>query len=139
MAMTETTGQQSLGPIGTMDYCNFMSMPHHAPPQQSNAAMPMMSHPHTQPHNPTALPMMLQPPGLGYYNPPVQMFPTALQQAQDAQYQYHASIACSKRFSEEEKQKLEKVFTDESQKPSTSRKKQLAEELGCPNAKVNVR
>lgn len=139
--MTERASQQPLDAMTAINYQNPMTMWHHAPPQQSNAAaaaMSMMSHSHSQPHNSAALSMMLQSPGLRHYYNPVKMFPPALQQTQDPQY-YHASMACSKRFSEEEKQKLEKVFTDETQKPSTSRKRQLAEELGCPVPKVNVR
>ncbi|KAJ4394390.1 hypothetical protein N0V93_003607 [Gnomoniopsis smithogilvyi] len=88
-----------------------------------------------QQHSPATL-MMLQSQGLSYYPAPVKMFSPTMQQSPNAQF-YHASLASSKRFSEEEKQKLEKVFTDETQKPSTSRKRQLAEELGCPVPKVN--
>lgn len=89
-------------------------------------------------HSDAAALMMLQSQGLPYYpSLPNRYSPTMQQQSQNAQF-YHASLASSKRFSEEEKQKLEKVFTDETQKPSTSRKRQLAEELGCPVPKVNV-
>ncbi|KAG8165415.1 hypothetical protein KVR01_005690 [Diaporthe batatas] len=89
-----------------------------------------------QAQNNHGFPMMLQSNGQRFYQPSMKMFHQALQQTQGPQL-YHATIACSKRFSEEEKQKLEKVFTDETQKPSTSRKRQLAEELGCPVPKVN--
>ncbi|CAN8098799.1 unnamed protein product [Discula destructiva] len=106
-------------------------------PRPSGAtAMSMMGA--NQQSNAAAL-MMLQSQGLSYYSSPAKMFPPQMQQqqqSQNAQF-YHASLASSKRFSEEEKQKLEKVFTDETQKPSTSRKRQLAEELGCPVPKVN--
>lgn len=43
-----------------------------------------------------------------------------------------------RRFTKEDKQRLEKAFVEESPKPSTSRKRQLAEELGCSLSKVNV-
>lgn len=130
-------GQHSLNHMEPMHYQNPMAMWHHVPSQQSNlAAMPMM--PQAQQQNAAAVSMLLQSQGLRYYPAaPVKLFPQALQQTQNSQF-YHASMACSKRFSEEEKQKLEKVFTDETQKPSTSRKRQLAEELGCPVPKVNV-
>lgn len=130
------TGQPSLNHMEPMHYQTPMTMWHHVPSQQSNlAAMSMI--PQAQQQNAAALSMMLQSQGLRYYPAPVKLFPQALQQTQNSQF-YHASVACSKRFSEEEKQKLEKVFTDETQKPSTSRKRQLAEELGCPVPKVNV-
>ncbi|KAK7744195.1 hypothetical protein SLS53_003716 [Cytospora paraplurivora] len=77
---------------------------------------------------------MLQSHSQRYYHAPLKIFHQALQEGSQL---YHATIACSKRFSEEEKQKLERVFTDETQKPSTNRKRQLAEELGCPIPKVN--
>lgn len=139
MSMTESPSQQPLDTMAAMHYQNPMTMWHHASPQPSNAAaaMSMLSHSHNQPHSSAALSMMLQSQGLRHYYNPVKMFPPALQQTQNPQF-YHATVACSKRFSEEEKQKLEKVFTDETQKPSTSRKRQLAEELGCPVPKVNV-
>lgn len=138
MSMTERTGQQSLDAMAAMHYQTPMSMWHHPPPQPSNvAAMSIMSQAQNQQHNPAALSLMLQSQGLRHYYGPVKMFPPAMQQTQNPQF-YHATVACSKRFSEEEKQKLEKVFTDETQKPSTSRKRQLAEELGCPVPKVNV-
>lgn len=130
------SAQHSLDTIGPMRFQNHMTMWHHTPSHSSDlAAMSMM--PQSQQHNTAALTMMLQSQALRYYPASVKMFPAALQQTQNAQF-YHAAIACSKRFSEEEKQKLEKVFTDETQKPSTSRKRQLAEELGCPVPKVNV-
>lgn len=139
MSMTERTSQQPLNTMAAMHYQNPMAMWHHATPQPSNAAaaMSMMSHSHNQEHNSAALSIMMQSQGLRHYYNPVKMFPSALQETQNPQF-YHATVACSKRFSEEEKQKLEKVFTDETQKPSTSRKRQLAEELGCPVPKVNV-
>lgn len=141
-SITEPTGQRSLDTTTSMHYQASMSMAnpmavwqqHMASRQSGAAAMSMMS---SQQNN-TAAMMMLQSQGLSYYPSPVKMFsPTMQQQSQNAQF-YHASLASSKRFSEEEKQKLEKVFTDETQKPSTSRKRQLAEELGCPVPKVNV-
>lgn len=125
--------------MASMHYQNPMDMWHASP--QSSAAMSMMSQPHNHPHQPGPFAMILQDAGLrDYYNATVkQLFSPAMQQQQQQNPQfYHASMACSKRFSEEEKQKLEKVFTDETQKPSTSRKRQLAEELGCPVPKVNV-
>lgn len=117
-------------------YQNPVTMWQQAQTQQPNLdAMSMLQQ--TQNHQPNpAFPMMLQSNGQRFYQPSMKMF-QALQQNQGSQL-YHATIACSKRFSEEEKQKLEKVFTDETQKPSTSRKRQLAEELGCPVPKVNV-
>lgn len=118
-------------------YQTPVSMWQHAQSQQPNLdAMSMLQQAQSHQHNP-AFPMMLQSNGQRFYQPSMKMFHQALQQTQGSQL-YHATIACSKRFSEEEKQKLEKVFTDETQKPSTSRKRQLAEELGCPVPKVNV-
>lgn len=118
-----------------MSMADPLAMWQHMPNRQSNnSAMSMMAH--DQQHSAATL-MMLQSQGLPYYPAPVKMFSPTMQQSQNAQF-YHASLASSKRFSEEEKQKLEKVFTDETQKPSTSRKRQLAEELGCPVPKVNV-
>lgn len=130
------TSQHSLDHMGSMHYQTPMTMWHQIPSQSSNlAAMSMM--PQNQQQDAAAVSMMLQSQGLRYYPAPMKMFSSPLQQTQNSQF-YHASVACSKRFSEEEKQKLEKVFTDETQKPSTSRKRQLAEELGCPVPKVNV-
>lgn len=127
-------GQHPLDHTGSMHYQPPMNMWNPVPSQSPNvAAMSMM--PQNQQHS--TLSLLLQTQGLRYYPGPVKMFPTAMQQTQNSQF-YHASVACSKRFSEDEKQKLEKVFTDETQKPSTSRKRQLAEELGCPVPKVNV-
>lgn len=135
-SLTAKAGQHNMDHMDPMHYQNAMTMWHQVPAQQSNlTSMPMM--PQAQQQNTAALSMMLQSQGLRYYPAPVKMFPQALQQTQNSQF-YHASVACSKRFSEEEKQKLEKVFTDETQKPSTSRKRQLADELGCPVPKVNV-
>lgn len=137
--MAVKPGQQhahSMDTMGSMHYQNHVPMWHHVPSQSPNiAAISMMQQ--NQQHDPAAMSMMLQSQGLRYYPAPVKMFSQAMQQPQNSQF-YHASVACSKRFSEEEKQKLEKVFTDETQKPSTSRKRQLAEELGCPVPKVNV-
>lgn len=137
----EPRGPGSLDTSSSMHYQPSMSMAEtmamwqHLPTRQSgNTPMSMMAH--GQQHSPATL-MMLQSQGLSYYPAPVKMFSPTMQQSQSAQF-YHASLASSKRFSEEEKQKLEKVFTDETQKPSTSRKRQLAEELGCPVPKVNV-
>lgn len=133
----EAHGLDSMG--GAVHYQNPVSMWHHMPTQPSNlTTMSMM--PQSQQHsNAAALSMMLQSQqGLRYFPPSLKMFPPAMQQPQNAAQYYHASVICSKRFSEEEKQKLEKVFTDETQKPSTSRKRQLADELGCPIPKVNV-
>ncbi|KAJ4417091.1 hypothetical protein N0V82_006373 [Gnomoniopsis sp. IMI 355080] len=118
----------------SMSMAETMAMWQHMPTRQTNnASMTMMAQ--GQQHSPATL-MMLQSQGLPYYPTPVKMFSPTMQQSQNAQF-YHASLASSKRFSEEEKLKLEKVFTDETQKPSTSRKRQLAEELGCPVPKVN--
>lgn len=118
-------------------YQTSVSMWQQAQSQQPSVdAMSMLQQAQSHQHN-TAFPMMLQSNGQRFYQPSMKMFHQALQQTQGSQL-YHATIACSKRFSEEEKQKLEKVFTDETQKPSTSRKRQLAEELGCPVPKVNV-
>lgn len=137
----EPTGQGSLDTSSPMHYQASMSMAEtmamwqNMPTRQpNNASMTMMAQ--GQQHSPATL-MMLQSQGLSYYPAPVKMFSPTMQQSQNAQF-YHASLASSKRFSEEEKQKLEKVFVDETQKPSTSRKRQLAEELGCPVPKVNV-
>lgn len=137
----DSTNQASLDAASSMHYQGSMSMAdtmamwQHMPSRQpNNASLSMMGQ--GQQHNPATL-MMLQSQGLSYYPAPVKMFSPTMQQSQNAQF-YHASLASSKRFSEEEKQKLEKVFTDETQKPSTSRKRQLAEELGCPVPKVNV-
>lgn len=117
-------------------YQTPVTMWQQAQSQQPNLeTMSMLQQVQSHPHNP-GFPMMLQSNGQRFYQPSMKMF-QALQQTQGSQL-YHATIACSKRFSEEEKQKLEKVFTDETQKPSTSRKRQLAEELGCPVPKVNV-
>ncbi|ROW11085.1 hypothetical protein VMCG_00976 [Cytospora schulzeri] len=116
---------------------NPMMMWHQSQTQQPSLnAMSMMAQAPNHQHNPAAYSMMLQSQSQRYYQAPMKMFHQALQQAQGSQL-FHASIACSKRFSEEEKQKLERVFTDETQKPSTNRKRQLAEELGCPIPKVN--
>lgn len=141
-SISEPTGPPSLDTTSSMHYQASMSMAdplavwQHMPSRQSGAAaISMMGS--SQQNNAAAL-MMLQSQGLSYYPSPVKIFsPTMQQQSQNAQF-YHASLASSKRFSEEEKHKLEKVFTDETQKPSTSRKRQLAEELGCPVPKVNV-
>lgn len=113
-----------------------VSMWHQSRAQQPSLnAMSMMAPAPTHQHNHAAYSLMLQSQGQRYYHAPLKMFHQALQEGSQL---YHATIACSKRFSEEEKQKLEKVFTDETQKPSTNRKRQLAEELGCPVPKVNV-
>lgn len=139
--MAIKTGSQhphSLDTMGSMHYQNNLPMWHHVPSQPINLAAMSMVQQRNQQHDPAAMSMMLQSQGLRYYpTAPVKMYAQAMQQPQNSQF-YHASVACSKRFSEEEKQKLEKVFTDETQKPSTSRKRQLAEELGCPVPKVNV-
>lgn len=130
------SGQHSLNSMDPTRYQPALPMWSQVPNHQSNlATMSMM--PQNQHQNAAALSMMLQSQGLRYYPAQVKLFPQALHQASNSQF-YHASVATSKRFSDEEKQKLEKVFTDETQKPSTSRKRQLAEELGCPVAKVNV-
>ncbi|KUI60389.1 Homeobox-leucine zipper protein HOX14 [Cytospora mali] len=114
-----------------------VTMWHQSQAQQPGLnAMSMMAQAPNHHLNPAVYPMMLQSQGQRNYQAPMRMFHQALQQAQGSQL-YHATIACSKRFSEEEKQKLEKVFTDETQKPSTNRKRGLAEELGCPVPKVN--
>lgn len=119
----------------TQRYQTPVTMWQQAQSQHTNLdAMSMLQQAQSNP----GFPMMLQSNGQRFYQPSMKMFHQALQQTQGSQL-YHATIACSKRFSEEEKQKLEKVFTDETQKPSTSRKRQLAEELGCPVPKVNVR
>ena len=121
----------------TQRYQTPVTMWQQAQSQHTNLdAMSMLQQAQNHQHNP-GFPMMLQSNGQRFYQPSMKMFHQALQQTQGSQL-YHATIACSKRFSEEEKQKLEKVFTDETQKPSTSRKRQLAEELGCPVPKVNV-
>lgn len=137
----EPTGQHALDTTSSMHYQASLSMAdplamwqHMSNRQPNNASMSMMAH--NQQQNAAAL-MMLQSQGLSYYPAPMKMFSPTMQQSQNAQF-YQASLASSKRFSEEEKQKLEKVFIDETQKPSTSRKRQLAEELGCPVPKVNV-
>ncbi|PSR76554.1 hypothetical protein BD289DRAFT_486810 [Coniella lustricola] len=130
-------GLDSMG--GAVHYQNPVSMWHSMPTQQSNLTAMSMMPPQNQQHsNAAALSLMLQSQqGLRYFPTPLKMFPPTMQQPQGAAQYYHPSVICSKRFSEEEKQKLEKVFTDETQKPSTSRKRQLADELGCPIPKVN--
>lgn len=135
-SLAAKTSQHSMDHMSPMPYQTAMTMWHQIPTQPSDLAAISMI-PQTQQQNAASLSMMLQSQGLRYYPAPMKMFPSPLQQRQNSQF-YHASVACSKRFSEEEKQKLEKVFTDETQKPSTSRKRQLAEELGCPIPKVNV-
>lgn len=137
--MDSTHHQQCLDTMAAIQHLQGpVTMWHQSQAQQPSLnAMSMMAQAPSNQHNPAAFPMMLQSQGQRYYQAPMRMFHQALQQAQGSQL-YHATIACSKRFSEEEKQKLEKVFTDETQKPSTNRKRQLAEELRCPGPKVNV-
>jgi hypothetical protein len=127
--------QHCMESVGAMQrYQNPVTMWQQAQAQQTNLdTMSMLQ----QAQNNPGFPIMLQSNGQRFYQPSMKMFHQSLQQTQGSQL-YHATIACSKRFSEEEKQKLEKVFTDETQKPSTSRKRQLAGELGCPVPKVNV-
>lgn len=137
-SMMDPTHQHCLDTMAAIQHFQSpVMMWHQSQTQQANLnAMSMMAQAPSHQHNPAAYSMMLQSQGQRYYQAPMRMFHQALQQAQGSQL-FHASIACSKRFSEEEKQKLEKVFTDETQKPSTNRKRQLAEELGCPIPKVN--
>lgn len=139
-SIMDPTHQGCLDTMAAMQHFHGpVTMWHQSQNQQPGLhAMSMMAQNPNHQHNSAAYSMMLQSHGQRYYQAPMKMLHQALQQAQGSQL-FHASIACSKRFSEDEKQKLEKVFTDETQKPSTNRKRQLAEELGCPIPKVNVR
>lgn len=133
------THQHCLDSMAAMQHFHApVTMWHQSQAQQPSLnTMSIMAQAPNYQHNAAAYSMVLQSHSQRYQQAPMKGFHQALQQAQGSQL-FHASIACSKRFSEEEKQKLEKVFTDETQKPTTNRKRQMAEELGCPIPKVNV-
>lgn len=135
--MDHPTHQQCLDSMAAIQqFQSPMAMWHQSRTQQpSMNAMSMMAQGPTHQHNTGPYSLMLQSHGQRYYHAPMKMFHQAMPEGSQL---YQATIACSKRFSEEEKQKLERVFTDETQKPTTNRKRQLAEDLGCPIPKVNV-
>lgn len=61
-----------------------------------------------------------------------------LHQTQGLQTEVQDGADTSKRLTQEDRRRLEEVFTGETQRPSTSLKRRLAEDIGCSVVRVNV-